>query len=95
MNELEKLMEQLSRMSGCSVTQRIKQVKQPRGGYIKPKALTAQVLGEGIDALNPDEATHAGLVGTAVDLNRLGGAASIRHARRKGQTVGTCVRLCV
>lgn len=67
MNELEKLMEQLSRMSGCSVTQRIKQVKQPRGGYIKPKDLTAQVLGEGIDALNPDEATHAGLVGTAVD----------------------------
>lgn len=67
MSELDKLMELLSKMSGCSVTQRIKQVKQPRGGYIKPKNMTAISLGEGIDALNPDEATHAGLVGLAVD----------------------------
>lgn len=67
MPELDKLMEIISRMSGCSVTQRIKQVKQPRGGYINPKTMTSTVLGEGIEALNPEESTHAGLVGTAVD----------------------------
>ena len=67
MDNLSKLMELFSSMSGCSVTQRIKQVKQPRGGYIKPKDMTTLILGDGIDALNPDEITHAGLVGTAVD----------------------------
>ena len=67
MLELNKLKEMLSRMSGCSVTQRIKQVKQPRGGYINPKTMTSTVLGEGIEALNPEESTHSGLVGTAVD----------------------------
>ena len=29
--------ESMKMISGASVTQRIKQVKQPRGGYIKPK----------------------------------------------------------
>lgn len=67
MSELAKLLELLSKMSSCSVTKRIKQVKQPRGGYINPKTMTAIVLGEGIEALNPDEATYAGLVGLAVD----------------------------
>ena len=67
MAELDKMLELLSKMSGCSVTQRIKQVKQPRGGYINPKTMTVVVLGEGIEALNSDEATHAGLVGLTVD----------------------------
>ena len=67
MNELEKLIELLSKKISCSVTQRIKQIKQPRGGYIKPKDFTIEVLGEGIESLNPDEATNAGLVGMAVD----------------------------
>ena len=40
---------------GCSVTQRIKQIKQPRGGYIPPKMFKAVSLGDGIDALNPEE----------------------------------------
>ncbi|MBQ9545375.1 MAG: hypothetical protein IJV00_09650 [Clostridia bacterium] len=52
---------------GCSVTQRIKQVKQPFGGYLNPKALTDTILGKGIEELNPDESTHPGLVGMAVD----------------------------
>ena len=59
-------------MGGCSVTRRIGMVKQPRGGYIKPKTLVSEVLGEGADALNPEESVGANLVGTAVDyLTRL------------------------
>lgn len=54
-----------------SVTQRTKAVKQPRGGYIKPKELTAIVL-DGEAELNPDENINASLVGMAVDyLTRL------------------------
>ena len=52
---------------GCSVTQRIKQVKQPRGGYIKPKELKPESLGEGAEALNPEENVHTSLMGLAVD----------------------------
>lgn len=52
---------------GCSVTQRIEQVKQPRGGYINPKQLKSERLGDGIDALNPEENINAGLMGLAVD----------------------------
>ena len=55
------------RGNGCSVTQRIKEVKQPRGGYINPKELTTISLGDGIENLNQNETTHAGLVGMAVD----------------------------
>lgn len=52
---------------GCSVTQRIKQVKQPRGGYIKPKEFKAESLGDDAEALNPEENVHANLMGLAVD----------------------------
>ena len=52
---------------GCSVTQRIRQIKQPRGGYISPKMLKAVSLGEGIDALNTEENVHPSLIGTTVD----------------------------
>lgn len=52
---------------GCSVTQRIKRVKQPRGGYINPKALMTISLGGGKDDLNPEENVHANLVGISVD----------------------------
>lgn len=52
----------------CSVTQRIGKVKQPRGGYIKPKAFVVTELdGGGIDDLNPSENVSPGLVGIAVD----------------------------
>ena len=52
---------------GTSVTNRIKYVKQPRGGYINPKNMTEIVLGDGVEALNPDEVVSPGTVGTAVD----------------------------
>lgn len=57
----------LASMKGCSVTQRIKQVKQPRGGYINPRNLTSIPLGDGIESLNDKENVHASLVGLAVD----------------------------
>lgn len=57
----------LGKLTGCSVTQRIKQIKQPRGGYINPKMLNAVSIGEGIELLNPEENVHASLVGLAVD----------------------------
>lgn len=52
---------------GCSVTQRIKQIRQPRGGYINPKDLKAESLGDGIEALNPKENVQPTLMGLAVD----------------------------
>ncbi len=52
---------------GRSVTQRVKAVKQPRGGYIKPKAFTPNALGDGLDALNPEENVSANMVGLVVD----------------------------
>jgi hypothetical protein len=50
-----------------SVTQRIAKVKQPYGGYIRPRDLEETVLGPGIDALCPDENIRATAMGTAVD----------------------------
>ena len=59
--------ESIMKISGVPVTSRIKQVKQPRGGYINPKAFKSQSLGDGMDTLNPDENVHASLIGLAVD----------------------------
>lgn len=60
--------EQMMRVTtGVSVTQRIKQVKQPRGGYIKPKELEVISLGDGTNALNQEENVHASIMGLAVD----------------------------
>lgn len=64
---MDMLNQLLNSMTGVSVTQRIKQVKQPRGGYIKPKELTVVSLGDGAAALNPVENVHASLMGLAVD----------------------------
>jgi hypothetical protein len=55
------------RSPGYSVTQRIKQINQPRGGYINPRTLEVVSLGDGIDALNPGETVSPGLIGSAVD----------------------------
>lgn len=52
---------------GCSVTQRIKQVKQPRGGYINPKIMEVIQCGDGIEALHSEENIRANLIGLAVD----------------------------
>lgn len=54
-------------IGGCPVTDRIRQVTQPRGGYIPPRSLSKVILGDGIEALNPNEVTNAGLVGLSVD----------------------------
>ena len=80
--ELMKMMMDVM-MGGVSVTQRIKQVKQPRGGYIKPKELEVISLGEGADALNSEENVHASLMGLAVDyLTRFITGASAKDAFR-------------
>lgn len=66
---------------GCSITQRIKQVKQPRGGYIKPKEFKPESLGDGAEALNPEENVHASLMGLAVDyMTRFMSGASAEDA---------------
>ena len=52
----------------CSVTRRIDKIKQPRGGYIRPKEFETIMLdGGGIDDLNPVENVSPSLVGMAVD----------------------------
>ena len=53
--------------SGCSVTKRISQVKQPTGGYINPKYMTTISVGEGIEGLDPNASLHPTTVGLAVD----------------------------
>lgn len=66
---------------GCSVTQRIKNIKQPKGGYIKPKELIEFSLGEGIEMLNSNENIHPILVGLAVDyLTRFLSGTSLNEA---------------
>lgn len=51
---------------GCSVTQRIRHIKQPRGGFINPKSMEVNVLDQTYP-LNAQENIHASLVGMAVD----------------------------
>lgn len=49
-----------------SVTQRIKEVKQPRGGYLKPSALCVRQMDDGKE-LFEDESIHPALMGIVVD----------------------------
>jgi hypothetical protein len=49
-----------------SVTQRIKEIKQPRGGYINPKTFVMRTLEDG-STLHADENIHSGIVGLTVD----------------------------
>lgn len=49
-----------------SVTSRISQIKQPWGGYLKPKDFDEIVLNDGIE-LNPEENIHGGLIGLTVE----------------------------
>ena len=63
-----------------SVTNRIKVVKQPRGGYIPLKQFSAITLDDG-KILNSDESVSPGLVGMAVDyLTRLMNGAHPKEA---------------
>lgn len=50
----------------ASVTQRIKQIKQPYGGYLKP-AMFKTIKLTSADTLFPEENINAGIVGMAVD----------------------------
>lgn len=52
---------------GVSVTRRVSQAKQPRGGYVNPRSMNVRVLGEGMEALEPVENVRPDLVGLAVD----------------------------
>lgn len=63
-----------------SVTQRIKQIKQPRGGYLPVKTFTVTTLDDG-QGLNPEESIAASLVGTAVDyLSRFMNGTAVEEA---------------
>lgn len=50
----------------ASVTQRIRKIKQPRGGYVKPRQFT-QIQMNGILELNIKENIHPSLMGLVVD----------------------------
>lgn len=82
MTDLDKLMKALlANSGGCSVTQRIKKVKQPRGGYINPKVLSATPMGDGAEVLNPEENVHPSLMGLAVDyMTRFISGASVEES---------------
>ena len=50
----------------ASVTGRIAEIKQPRGGYIKPSEFEATFFDDDI-ILNDDENVHSSIVGMTVD----------------------------
>ncbi|MNI40561.1 hypothetical protein D3C73_947860 [compost metagenome] len=50
----------------ASVTGRIEQIKQPRGGYLKPKDFVEILLDDGVE-LYPEKNIHAGLIGSVID----------------------------
>ncbi len=63
-----------------SVTQRIKQITQPRGGYLKPKDFSVTVLDDKV-TLNPLENIHPTLMGLVVDyLTRYATGAPLKKA---------------
>lgn len=77
-----------------SVTQRIKQVKQPRGGYVGPRLMHVRQLDDGI-ALHAAENIHPSLAGLAVDyLSRVVIGADTHEAFRVSlagaQMIGEC-----
>ena len=50
-----------------NVTNRIKEITQPKGGYIKPSMFEVISLGDGIEALHEEENVHASVIGMTVD----------------------------
>lgn len=50
----------------ASVTQRIKAIQQPHGGYLPMKLFSREILNDGI-VINEEENIHSSLVGIAVD----------------------------
>lgn len=66
---------------GYSVTQRIKNVKQPRGGYINPKQFEQIQLFDDVRDLHENENVSAVLIGIAVDyLTRFNDGLNKREA---------------
>lgn len=51
----------------ASVTARINQIKQPRGGYIKPSQFKETAFDDGLNPNADYESVHASIVGMAVD----------------------------
>ena len=51
-----------------SVTKRISEIKQPRGGYVKPSQFEIHKINDG-HILSETENIHASVVGMAVDLS--------------------------
>ena len=63
-----------------SVTNRIKEIKQPRGGYIKPSSMKIIELDDG-KTLNEQENIHSSVVGMSVDyMTRFKMGADINEA---------------
>lgn len=54
-------------LKGMSVTQRVKSVEQPRGGYIKPSDFEENVLGDCDESIFDCINVHASLIGMVVD----------------------------
>lgn len=52
--------------TACFISDCIKQVEQPEGGYINPETLQVESVGEGADALNPEENVNPYLINSAV-----------------------------
>ena len=50
----------------ASVTARINQIKQPRGGFIKPSDMSVELQNDGV-TLNFEENVHASIIGMSVD----------------------------
>lgn len=50
----------------ASVTARINQIKQPRGGFIKPSDMSVELQNDGL-TLNSEENVHASIIGMSVD----------------------------
>lgn len=50
----------------ASVTARINQIKQPRGGFIKPSDMSVELQNDGV-VLNSEENVHVSIIGMSVD----------------------------
>lgn len=58
----------MDNLFGVSVTQRIKQIKQPRGGYLNPKVFVQEIINDDEEFFDKNEENlNPALVGMAVD----------------------------
>ena len=79
-------------LSGASVTRRVREYPQPRGGFLNPRLFEMVQLGEGISELAPYENVVPGLVGIAVDyMTRFCTGAPARNAFEISHKGAVCV----